>query len=114
MDKSLRNVLRLTVTACRKKLEQAASDALEGMYGIGPDGAVAADEKVGHLDAGQTEARGRLVLALDHIRASGVPAKPAREALVREIAYTHLNRLCSYKMMYRRKAIRCGNRITSS
>ena len=34
MDKALRNTLRNVVTQCRKLLEDAIADTLEGQYGV--------------------------------------------------------------------------------
>src|SRR5262249_58053362 len=39
----------------------------------------------------------------EHIKARGFKPKDALDQLIREIAYTHLNRFCAYKMMEARQ-----------
>lgn len=106
MDKSLRNQLRNTVTAARKLLEGAISERLEGQYGIFPNGKVEDATQLGHLSAEDQGYRQQLVIHLEHIRAGGLKPKDAAEQLIREVAFTHLNRLCAYKLMEARGLIR--------
>ncbi len=106
MDKSLRNQLRNTVTAARKVLEGAISERLEGQYGIFPSGKVEDAIQLGHLSAEDQGYRQQLVIHLEHIRAGGLKPKDAAEQLIREVAFTHLNRLCAYKLMEARGLIR--------
>lgn len=106
MDKSLRNQLRNTVTAARKLLEGAISERLEGQFGIFPSGKVEDIAQLGHLSAENQGYRQQLVIHLEHIRAGGLKPKDATEQLIREVAFTHLNRLCAYKLMEARGLIR--------
>ena len=106
MDKSLRNQLRNTVTAARKVLEGAISERLEGQFGIFPSGKVEEASQLGHLSAEDQGYRQQLVIHLEHIRAGGLKPKDAAEQLIREVAFTHLNRLCAYKLMEARGLIR--------
>lgn len=106
MDKSLRNQLRNTVTAARKLLEGAISERLEGQFGIFPSGKVEDIAQLGHLSAEDQGYRQQLVIHLEHIRAGGLKPKDAAEQLIREVAFTHLNRLCAYKLMEARGLIR--------
>ena len=46
MDKALRNTLRNVVTQCRKLLEEAVGEVLQGQFGIHADGKV---EEASHL-----------------------------------------------------------------
>src|SRR5207237_5537712 len=50
--------------------------------------------------------RENVLAHLEHIRARGFASKEAFEQLVREVAFTHLNRLCAFKMMEARGLIR--------
>jgi len=106
MEKSLRNQLRNTVTAARKLLESAISERLEGQYGIFPSGKVEDAIQLGHLSAEDQGYRQQLIIHLEHIRAGGLKPKDAAEQLIREVAFTHLNRLCAYKLMEARGLIR--------
>jgi len=106
MDKALRNTLRNAVTQCRKLLETAISQELEGSFGIYLTGKLDPAEKMPHLSAEEQAYRQDLVTHLDHIRAGGFKPQEAVSQLVREVAFTHLNRLCAYKMMETRGLIR--------
>ncbi len=106
MDKSLRNQLRNTVTAARKLLEGAISERLEGQFGIFPNGKVEDIAQLGHLSEEDQGYRQQLVIHLEHIRAGGLKPRDAAEQLIREMAFTHLNRLCAYKLMEARGLIR--------
>ena len=105
MDQSLRNKLRNVVTHCRRQLEQAISDMLQGQYGIHASGEIEDAARLMHLSAEEQQYRGRVVTHLDHILHSGLKPKDAAAQLVREAAFTHLNRLCAYKMMATRGLI---------
>ena len=108
MDQEIRNKLRNVVTQCRKLLEEAVSQVLEGQFGIFATrrmrSHVEAERQMKHLteeDKGYRQGH------------SGSPGphqgpwltrpKDALAQLVREIAFTHLNRLCAYKMMEARE-----------
>lgn len=106
MDKETRNTLRNVVTECRRLLEGAISDVLEGQYGIYASGKVENVGRLSHLDAEEHAARERLVVHLEHIRAGGFAPADAVDQFKREIAFTHLNRLAAYKMMEARGLIR--------
>lgn len=99
LDKALRNDLRNAVTRCRRLLEESVGDVLEGRLGIGRDGAVEDAAKMGHLSEAELEHRERVVSHLRHIQAAGFKPADAVAQLVREVSYTHLNRLCAYKML---------------
>ena len=106
MDKVLRNTLRNVVTQCRRLLEEAVAEVLEGQFGIYTSGKVDEAERMGHLAADDLEYRKQLLVHLQHIPAAGFQVKEAVEQLVREVAFTHLNRFCAYKMMEHRGLIR--------
>jgi len=106
MDTATRNALRSTVIECRKLLETSISEHLEGKFGIDAKGKVAERAGMTHLSPEELAFRDQLVSHLEHIRAAGFEAKDAVAQLVREVAFTHLNRLCAYKMLEQRGHIR--------
>jgi hypothetical protein len=116
MDQNLRNKLRNVVTDCRRLLEDAVEKVLQGQFGIHATGKkeevqVEDAARMGHLSDEDRQYREQILVHLDHIQATGFkpqakPAKPALDQLIREIAFTHLNRLCACKMMECRGLIR--------
>jgi hypothetical protein len=106
MDKALRNSLRNSVTQCRRLLEKAIGEVLQGQFGIHPGGQVEEASSMGHLSDEDSAFREELVAHLRHIESLGFRAADAVAQMVRETAFTHLNRLCAYKMLERRKLIR--------
>ncbi len=106
MNQEIRNKLRNVVTQCRKLLEDSISQDLEGKYGIfAKKDAVTADPnaKMTHLSEEEQAARRDILDHFGHIKARGFKPREALDQLVREIAFTHLNRLCAYKMMEARE-----------
>jgi len=111
MDQAIRNKLRNIVTQCRKLLEEATAQALQGrfgMYAARKKGEVQVEEesRMAHLAEEDRACRQDLLDHLEHIQAIGYKSSEALEQLIREIAFTHLNRLCAYKMMEARGLIR--------
>jgi len=111
MDQAIRNKLRGVVTKCRKLLEEATAQALQGRFGIyaaRKKGEVQVEEesRMAHLTEEDRACRQDLLDHLEHIQAIGYKPSEALEQLVREIAFTHLNRLCAYKMMEAQGLIR--------
>jgi hypothetical protein len=96
MDDSLRNSLRVVIVNCRRLLEEDLGQQLEATYGIHSNGSVEPAEKLVHLDAAGRAARRALEDLLKHYQGSRADAI-AR--LVRESAFTALNRLAALKMM---------------
>ena len=111
MDQTIRNKLRGVVTQCRKLLEDATAQALQGRFGIYAgrrrgEVQIEDDPRMSHLTEEDRACRQGLLDHLAHIQAIGYKPGEALEQLVREIAFTHLNRLCAYKMMESRGLIR--------
>jgi hypothetical protein len=110
MDQTLRGKLRSVVTQCRALLEGAVREALDGQHGIrarGKDEVEIEDEpRLTHLSDEDRQSRREVLDHLRHIQAQRYTPKDALAQLVREIAFTHLNRLCAYKMMESRGLIR--------
>jgi len=111
MDQAIRNKLRGVVTQCRKLLEDSTAQALQGRFGIFTAGKrrevqIEDEARMSHLTEEDRACRQDLLDHLMHIQAIGYKPHEALEQLVREIAFTHLNRLCAYKMMESRGLIR--------
>jgi len=114
MDQEIRNRLRNVVTQCRKLLEESISQELEGKYAIfAKKDQVTADSTapMTHLNDEEQAARKDILDHLDHIKARGFKPKDALDQLIREIAFTHLNRLCAYKMMEAREVYIGGQKF---
>ncbi len=119
MDQSIRNKLRSVVTQCRRLLEESIAQQLQGRYDIyatGKKNEVKAEEDVplGHLTEEERQARQDILALFKHIEALGYKRKETLEQLIREIAFTHLNRLCAYKMMEVRDVYVGGQRFRES
>lgn len=116
MDQPIRNRLRSVVTQCRTLLEEAVSQALQGQFGVYASGKkgqvhVEDEERMRNLSDEDRECRGDLLAHLGHIQALGYKATDALAQLVREVAFTHLNRLCAWKMMEAREVWVGGQRF---
>lgn len=114
MDQPIRNKLRNVVTQCRKLLEESVSQELEGKYGIfAKKDQVTADRNAAmtNLTGDELTARNDILDHYEHIKARGFKPKEALEQLVREIAFTHLNRLCAYRMMEAREVYVGGQKF---
>lgn len=104
MEQVVRKKLGNVVTQCRKLLEESISQQLQGQLGIytgkKKDKVEIDDEsRMTHLSDEDRQYRRDLLDHLEHIKARGFEPKDALDQLIREIAFTHLNRLCAYKMM---------------
>ena len=111
MDQTIRNKLRAVVTQCRKLLEDSTAQALQGRFGIyaaRKNGEVQIEDetRMVHLTEEDRACRQDLLDHLEHVQAIGYKTSEALEQLVREIAFTHLNRFCAYKTMESRGLIR--------
>jgi len=102
MDKETRNKLRNTVVQCRKLLEEDILGQLEGTFGIHRNGRIEPEDALPNLDAAGLEARNRAVAAIEHIQGYGMKPADVVDQFQREVAFTHLNRLCAFKMLERR------------
>jgi hypothetical protein len=115
MEPAIRNKLRNTVTQCRKLLEESIAQTLQGHFGIyrGNKDEVRVEDasRMTHLSAEDQAYRGDILGSLEHIKALGSKPKEALDQLIREIAFTHLNRLCAYKMMETRQVWIEGQRF---
>jgi hypothetical protein len=106
MEKAIRSTLRSVVTECRRELEKAIGELLQGQFGIHTDGTLEHAEKLTHLSQADQEYRAQVVASLEHIKAGGFTSAGAVGQLIREVAFTHLNRFCAYKLLEKRRLIR--------
>jgi hypothetical protein len=115
MDQTIRNRLRSVVTQCRKLLEDAVAQTLQGQFGIYSDnkGEVHVEDtaRMTHLSEEDQAYRKDILDHFGHIKARGYKPKESLEQLIREIAFTHLNRLCAYKLMEARQVWISGQRF---
>ena len=116
MDQAIRNKLRSVVTQCRKLLEEAVAQELQGKFGIYASGKRTRCRSTTRPDdaphrRGAGGYRKDILDHFEHIKARGFKPKEALDQLVREIAFTHLNRLCAYKMMEARQVYVGGQQI---
>lgn len=111
MDQSTRNTLRNVVTQCRRLLEESVAQVLQGQFGIYATGKkdevqIESEARMSHLSEEDQAYRQDLLDHYEHIKALGYKAKDALAQLIREVAFTHLNRFCAYRMMESRGLIR--------
>ncbi|MFN3628793.1 MAG: Eco57I restriction-modification methylase domain-containing protein [Casimicrobiaceae bacterium] len=99
-DKPTRNRLQRFVVDARRVLEEEFTRQLQNDYGLDPgSGAVAAPSDLRHIDDAQRETARILRETLAHYTASGeLDARQGLERIVREQAFTVLNRLCALRM----------------
>lgn len=92
----------------RELLTREARELLEGVYGLYVDGRLDPPHKLPQVqsDAGTGETYRRLAQFVDDEERAGLPRAEAVDKLVKEVAFTHLNRLVAFKMMEARKLIR--------
>jgi hypothetical protein len=107
MDQAVRNKLRGVVTQCRRLLEDSVRDELQGKFGVyaarKDDVQVDDEARMTNLGDEERDARKDILDHFAHIKARGFKPREALDQLVREVAFTHLNRLCAYRMMEARQ-----------
>ena len=92
----------------RGLLEKEVGEQLEGIYGLLPLGKWEPAEKYPALEKipEAMETRKRLEQFISDEKSAGVNPKEAREKIIREAAFTWLNRFVAFKMMESRKLLR--------
>ena len=106
-DALIQAILRFTLDA-RSTLEREADEQLQGIYGWLPDGTFTPANRMPAVaqlpEAAETRAR------LERFQAdeatAGFDAKAARKKLLRETAFTWLNRLVAFRLMEERRLLR--------
>ncbi|MFZ5915468.1 MAG: Eco57I restriction-modification methylase domain-containing protein [Chloroflexota bacterium] len=106
-DNQRRSIHDLALEA-RELLTREARELLEGVYGLYPDGRLDPPTKLPQVQADPeaAETYRRLAQFLADEERAGLPHTEAVDKLVKETAFTHLNRLVAFKMMEARRLIR--------
>lgn len=109
MDQNIRSKLRNVVTQCRKLLEEAVAQRMEGRFTIFLKGkSLTADRtaSVTHLSDEERSVRAAVLEHFDLLQSQGTSKVDAYQQLLREVAFTWLNRFVAFKMLEARKLIR--------
>ncbi|HEU4783322.1 MAG TPA: hypothetical protein VFS83_08295, partial [Ktedonobacterales bacterium] len=108
MDSALRSRLHDLTLDARHLLMAETADLLEGVYGLHGDGQFESPETLPAIQQlpEAAETRVRLERLLDDERIAGLTPRQATAKLVKEVAYTWLNRVAAFKMLEARKLIR--------
>ncbi len=107
MNKETRNSIKKMVQTVRGILTQEAREQLEGVYGLHSNGTFENVSSLPELrDTHEAETRQQLEYFLSEEAKTDLKGKNAVDKLVKEIAFTHLNRFVAFKMMETRKIIR--------
>ncbi len=106
-DSLIANIQRFTLDA-RHKLEREATEQLEGIYGWMPDGSFAKADLYPAIKqmAEARETRRRLEAYAEEEEEAGFSYDAARQRLVRETAFTWLNRFAALRMMEDRSLVK--------
>lgn len=108
MDERLVSQIQRFTLEARHELEREASEQLEGIHGWLPDGSFSKADlypALKQIDEAR-KTRDRLEAYVAAEKDAGFDARTARRKLVRETAFTWLNRLVAIRMMEERKLIR--------
>ena len=102
------DAIRTMTLEARGLLVQEISEQLEGIYGLLPDGTFRPADQYPILadDAEAADTRRRLEALVSEEEAGGSSPQEARDKLVKEAAFTWLNRFVAFKMMEARKLLR--------
>ncbi|HXF72494.1 MAG TPA: BREX-1 system adenine-specific DNA-methyltransferase PglX [Actinomycetota bacterium] len=97
MDAEGRKLLETAVGQIRRVLEADLGEVLVARYGIHPDGRVEEEGRL-RLSAADRATRAELLGVLQHLRATGLASEQAAARLLREAAFTTLNRLVAIRV----------------
>ena len=100
MEDKQRSALRATVVKVRRLVEKDFEEQLEGTFNLLPDG------RVLESAPGDPVVRARLLGLVQHHCAGGATPREAVDRVVREAAFTVLNRFAALKMAERRHLVR--------
>lgn len=108
MDEGLRDAIHDMTLQARALLTTEAEKLLEGTYGLDANGTLAPADRLPPLrtDSEAQETRRRLEKFLADEARAGLKGREAVEKLIKEVAFTHLNRLVAFKMLETRKLTR--------
>jgi 23S rRNA G2445 N2-methylase RlmL len=97
LDTASRDALERAIRKGRQLLEEDLAEAAEGRLGIYADGAIDSEDAL-RLPSGELGERREVVEVLTHLRREGETAEGAVGRLIREAAFTHLNRLVAIRV----------------
>jgi Eco57I restriction-modification methylase len=104
MDREARNAIERATQQARTLLEEDFASQLEGVFDVLRDGHIA--PKGGpHLSPRQAFQRDRIVAAIEHKRAAGMPPSDAVIDYLRDAAFTTFNRFIALKMLETRQLV---------
>ena len=107
MNDTLINAIQTFTLHARADLEREAHEQLEGLYGWLPDGSFAPEDRYPALTIPEArETRARLKQYARDESEAGFDAAKARSKLVREAAFTWLNRFVAFKMLESRRVLK--------
>ena len=92
-----RSVLETLIQRARVLIEEDLIDSLEGHFGIHKDGHIEDTDALALASSGMAT-RSDLIEVLDFLRSEGETTAGSTERLVRETAFTHLNRLIAVRI----------------
>ena len=104
MDKDLRSALERATQKARILLESDFADQLTGLYDVLRTGSVAPQAGL-HLSPSQKLSRAKIVMTIEHKRASGMKPAAAVADYLRDAAFTCLNRFTALKMLEARNIL---------
>jgi hypothetical protein len=105
-DQRTRNLLQGTITRCRELLDKEYTAQLQELYGIQPDGAIAPLQVLDHLGDEDLEVAQQLRVRINHLEGGATEEALTRtrtepehvKRVIREQAFTVLNRLAALRM----------------
>ena len=107
MNDTLINAIQTFTLAVRADLEREAREQLEGLYGWLPDGSFASEGRYPSLGLDEArETRARLEQYARDETEAGFDAVKSRSKLIREAAFTWLNRFVAFKMLENRRVLK--------
>jgi len=108
MSSKLTDAIKRMTLAARELLMEEASSQLEGIYGFLPNGELKPAENYPAVRKNPYAAETRRCIEefIENEKIAGFTPLKAREKLVREVAFTWLNRFVAFKMLEARKLIR--------
>jgi hypothetical protein len=107
LNGEIRSALHDFALTARQVLMAEARDLLEGVYGLRKNGTFEPPENLPALkEPSKQETYDRLIQFLNYETSAGLERVEAVDKLVKEIAFTHLNRLVAFRILEERKLIR--------
>lgn len=108
MKHESKSLIRSSIQKARAILIQETKDQLNGIYGIKESGSMEPLENLPKLTSDESKMQTRLFLErwFDEEEKSGLKREDALQKLLKETAFTHINRLVAFKMMEARSILR--------